>query len=1066
MKRHILFRLLARLRVGRKLLLIYLLDLTAVVYISGILIHEKYIAIDFSNKEIVGNVYLRTVRDALYEVALTGAGARPAPQTLQQTAFALEDAEQRFGAGMQSADLNARVREALRSLARDAQPDAAEVNHALDTVRELVTRVGNQSNLILDPDLDSYYSMSLSVLRYPALLEAVNQIGGGLRGDREPATADVMRTRYLVREGQLDAVLQGLRTDFAEAVAANRELERALGPSIQRMNASIEDYRSAARAIVDSGGTADAGLIAAADAAQRRVVTDVNDLWRDTGFQLDRLLHERVRALFARMWLHLGTALFLLCAILSMVYFVAQQISRPLRQLARVMDTVRRTGDHSLRARWHSQDEIGMLVNGFNEMLEQLDRERDVQKELAATARASAAQHALVEATPVPMVVTAVPGHEVLHANRPALYWLNGCAIDPWARGLDSGTRARFFQQLSDREAVDEFEVHWKATEESTWAMLSARRLSFQGQDAILTAFTPINQIKLMEQRLELWGRVFEASSEAILILDERHRLLTANAAFYRTTGYRAEDVIGRAPGFIVDGVPGDGGFAMLAQLVDQASTWNGEAQVRRRHGGDYPAWLMVSVVRDQKSHVTHYICTLIDISDRKKSEERIQFLADHDFLTELPNRALFKKRLAVALDTAKRTGRRVAVLFIDLDRFKDINDSLGHHVGDGLLRSVAARLVRSVRHDDTVSRLGGDEFTVILNGAANATDVARTIEERMIPLIGEAHDVNGVAIQVSCSVGIAMYPEDGADIDTLMQNADLAMYQAKAAGRNLAKFFSADMIEHSRMRLALEACLRTAIERDELWLAYQPCIDAKSGALIGVEALLRWDSAELGRMSPAQFIPLAEETRLIVPIGAWVIDQACRQIAAWRDGELAGLTLSINLSAVQLRDDGLVDTIRQSLARHRVAPGLLELEITESVLLDSAERNIATIRAIRALGVRISLDDFGTGYSSLSYLNRFPLDRLKIDRTFVHNKLDKPTDLGIVEAIVGLGHMLGLSVVAEGVESEREAGLLRSIGCDELQGFWIARPLSRAQLDDWLRERRAATRSAGPVEA
>ena len=237
-----------------------------------------------------------------------------------------------------------------------------------------------------------------------------------------------------------------------------------------------------------------------------------------------------------------------------MVYFVAQQISRPLRKLARVMDTVRRTGDHSQRATWHSQDEIGQLVRGFNDMLEQLDRERDVQKELAATARASAAQYALVEATPVPMVVTAIPGHEVLHANKPGLFWLNGCTIDPWAFSLDSSTRARFFQQLSDHEAIDEFEVHWKATSQPTWAMLSARRLDFQGRDAILTAFTPINQIKLMEQRLELWGKVFEASSEAIVILDGQARLVTANPSFYRATGYRTDDVAGKPPSFLFGG--------------------------------------------------------------------------------------------------------------------------------------------------------------------------------------------------------------------------------------------------------------------------------------------------------------------------------------------------------------------------------------------------------------------------------------------------------------------------------------------------------------------------------
>jgi HAMP domain-containing protein len=288
-----------------------------------------------------------------------------------------------------------------------------------------------------------------------------------------------LSTRYLVLEGQLDAVAQGLRSDFAEAGAANEHVQRALNPPITRLLAALETYRDAARVAVAHDGADDASRDAA-DAAQRALVASVGDAWRATGAELDTLLHARVSALFSRMWLHLGTALFLLCGILSMVYLVAQQISRPLRQLARVMDTVRRTGDHRLRASWHSQDEIGQLVSGFNDMLAQLDHERDVQKELAATARASEAQHALVEATPVPMMVTAVPGHEVLHANHPALYWLNGRTSDPWAYGLDSAVRARFFQQLSDRDAIDEFEVRWMASEEPTWAMPRRAASSFR----------------------------------------------------------------------------------------------------------------------------------------------------------------------------------------------------------------------------------------------------------------------------------------------------------------------------------------------------------------------------------------------------------------------------------------------------------------------------------------------------------------------------------------------------------------------------------------------------------
>lgn len=1063
MKQNLFFRSLARLRVGRKLLLIYLLDLSAVLYISGILIREQYIAIDFSNKEIVGNTYVKTVSEALVDVALVGAGQRPSSAGLQEAVAHLDDAERRYGANMQSAAINTRVRTALGVLARQAHPTPATASAALDACRELVTRVGNQSNLILDTDLDSYYLVSLSILRYPALLDLVNGIGKQLHsGPLGSMSRDETRARYLVLEGQLDSALQGLQSDYSEATSANHSLGVSLGVSVASMRDAIESYRKAAQAVVDSD-RADPATLEAADNAQQRLVARVQKVWSDTGIQLDGLLHSRVRALFSRMWLHIGTALFLLGAILSMVYFVARQISHPLRKLARVMDTVRRTGDHSLRASWHSQDEIGQLVTGFNEMLEQLDRERDAQKELAATARASAAQYALVEATPVPMMVTAIPGHEVLHANQAALYWLNGCTADPWAIALDSTVRARFFQQLTDQEAVDEFEVHWKASAVHTWATLSARRLHFQGRDAVLTAFTPINQIKMMEQRLKLWGKVFEASHEAIVILDHDRQLLTANASFYRDTGYSADDVVGKLPAFIVGGSVGDGAIGSITTLVDRLSTWRGEAHVRRREGGDYPAWLMVSAVRDKRGSPSHYICTLIDITDRKKNEARIEFLAEHDVLTELPNRALFARRLGVELDNAKRTGQRVAVLFIDLDRFKNINDSLGHHIGDGLLKSVSRRLLQAVRSNDTVSRLGGDEFTVILNGLTHIADIAHTIDERVVPLVREPHEIGGVTIHVSCSVGVALYPDDGRDIDTLMQNADAAMYQAKAAGRNLVKFFSPDMAERARRRLALEVCLRTAIEREELRLAFQPCIDARTGAMVAVEGLLRWNSSELGEIAPSQFIPIAEETRLIVPIGAWVIDEACRQMAQWRELKLPDIRVSINLSAVQLSDPGFIATLRHSLAARQIPADRFELEITETALMDDAENSLGAVNEIRALGIKLSLDDFGTGYSSLSYLNRFSLDRLKIDRAFVQAMLDGPTDLAIVKAIVELGHELGLPVVAEGVESEHEAQILRRIGCDELQGFLFAGPLWPTELWPWANEREA-TRTASEV--
>jgi len=1061
MKRNVFFRLLARLRVGRKLLLIYLLDLSAVVFISGILIHEKYLSIDFSDKEILGNAYITTVRGALVDVSLAAAGKDVPAEHWARASDALRESESRYGAKMQSGAVNVHLIVALQRLVHAPEPTPAQVDEALDASRALITRVGNQSNLILDPDLDSYYAMSLSILRYPALLESVHGIGNLLRGiDTAPRSRNEMRARYLVLEGQMDAVLQGMRSDFSEARAANAALGESLQEGVEAFLQSVERYRDAAHGVLDGEGAPDSGALAAVDATQQDLVLAVRNVWSTTDVELDKLLHVRVSGLYSRMWLHLGTALFLLFCILFMVYFVAQQISRPLRHLAQVMDKVRRTGDHSQRASWDSQDEIGQLVHGFNEMLEQLDHERDKQKELAARARAAAAQQSLVEATPVPMMVTAVPGHEVLHANQPALAWLGGRNTDPWISGLDSSVRARFFQQLSDHDAVDEFEVLWKAGGEPTWAMLSARRLDFQGRDAILTAFTPINQIKLMEQRLELWAKVFEASSEAILILDQECRLLSANAAFYRATGYAPGDAAGQPPSFITMDAGANTQLSSMAAItahVERRGTWSGEGSVRRRRGGEFPAWLMVNAVRNKQGNVSHFICTVIDITDRKKSEARIRFLAEHDVLTELPNRALFTKQLRTALSTGPQVAKRCAVLFIDLDRFKDINDSLGHHVGDGLLKSISRRLLQAVRGDDTVSRLGGDEFTIILTDVSGRADVEHLIAERLLPLVRQPHEIAGVTLQVSCSVGVAMYPEDGADIDTLMQNADAAMYQAKAAGRNLVRFFSLEMAERARQRLAIEAGLREAIERNELSLVFQPCIDALTGRLVSTEALLRWTSPLLGKVEPSRFIPIAEETRQIIPIGAWVIEQACGQLNAWRREGLVGLHMSINLSAIQLREPDLIETLKVSLARHGIAPEALELEITETVLMGDVEDYLERIRAIRGLGVKLSLDDFGTGYSSLSYLNRFPLDRLKIDRAFVRDMIDAPADLAVVKAIVELGHELGLRVVAEGVEIEPEAQLLREIGCDELQGYLYGEPMPGARLQEWARGRAMA---------
>jgi diguanylate cyclase (GGDEF)-like protein/PAS domain S-box-containing protein len=1042
--------ILARLSVGRKLLLIYLLDLTAVIFISSILINEKYIAINFARDETRGNAYIGVVRDALIDIALVGSGRAPELGTpLQNHIAPLTDAEQRHGAELGSQEMNAAMIKALSALA--AEPSGKPAGEAISRGRDLVTRVGNQSKMILDPDLDSYYVMSLTMLRYPELLETVHNTGMQVRQQARgnDAGSSDARTRYLILEGQLDATAKGIDSDFGEAVTAGgAPVKNALADGHRKLASAIEAFRVAARQATEQGQAPEAQT--KLQSAHQALLLQLKDTWTASAKELDRLLLTRTDALFSRMWWHLGTATLMLMALLSAVYFVARQIAMPLKRLSQVTDTVRTTGDYTLRAHWNSGDEIGRLVLGFNGMLAQLDHDREVQKELAANARAAEAQQALVEATPIPMVVTAVPGHEVLHANEPAQQWLAGRTTDPWAAGLDGDVRARFFQQLAHHDVVNEFEVRWKIGGETSWAVLSARRMKYQGHDAVLTVFSPINHLKQMEQRLELWAKVFEASSEGIMIVNANERIMSVNRAFVRATGYDFHEAFGERPDFLIPDNADKSYFVELWRAAQQKGSWQGEVILKRRSGETLPVWLMISTVREAHGGPSYYICTSIDITDRKKSEERITFLAHHDVLTELPNRSLCIERLRSAIQQAERGGQKVAVLFIDLDRFKNINDSLGHHVGDGLLRSVAKRLTEAVRAVDTVSRLGGDEFVVVLSGVENADEVTRIIDGRLLPLIREAHDVDGTELHVSCSVGIAMYPADATGIDELMRLADVAMYHAKSTGRNSAYFFSAEMTERAERRLQIESHLRHAIERNELMLYYQPCVNAVSGDLIGVEGLVRWNSAELGQVNPDQFIPVAEETGLIVPIGEWVIEQACARIAAWRRNDFQHLKVSINLSASQLRSSGLHDALASSIRRHHITPGQLEIEITESTLMEGVEINLQKLQAIRALGVGLAIDDFGTGYSSLSYLSRFPIDKLKIDRSFVHEILGDPNNLAITRSIISLGHTLGLKVVAEGVESEAEAIVLRGAGCDEFQGFLYASPMPASELDDW----------------
>ena len=1082
-----LLRAIGQLPVGRKLLLIYLLDLTAVIYISGILINEKYISIDFSRKELAGNAYIAEVRDVLVALPtpLPPAPAKaaltdPAPQLhLERGEWvpriaALQAAETAHGESMKSADVSAAFIGALQVAMNKPTFEAGDLATTMAAGRELVSRIGNQSNLILDPDLDSYYTMSIVLLRMAELqdLLALDAYKAVELRQASPDQHNRLQTELLILEGRLDAALSGTMSDYAEALAAGTPvLKAAIDPTRQKLVDAIQAFRTVQTQLGTTDVDTARALISQRHAETRTVL---HETWQAAALGLDGVIQARVDGLFTRMWIHLGTAVGLLMLILSIVYFVARQISLPLQRLAGVAGRVSASGDYTLRAAHDSRDEIGQLVEAFNGMLGDLDRDRADREELAASARAEEAQRALLESFPMPLIVTSIPEHRVLHANQPAQPWLQDLKTDPWSQRLEPQARTRFFSRLSDQEAVDGFEVQWLSGDKrpgaprGPWALLSARRLSYQGQPALLTVFTPIDQIKLLEQRLKLWAKVFEASSESIIIFDVERRILTGNTAFSRDSGWGIEEVAGQTPDFLYSSRHDKDFFETLWQSTIIRGMWQGEVWLKRKTGEVYPTWLIANAVRDSDGRITHFVAAGADITEHKASQERIHHLAHHDVLTDLPNRSLCLERLRMAVEQAGRTGEHVGVVFIDLDRFKNINDSMGHHVGDALLRSVSKRLLSAVRAGDTVSRLGGDEFVVVLNGVCSVEEIARIVDERMLPLVREPHVVEGVQLHVSCSAGMAVYPQDGRDIDHLMRHADAAMYQAKSGGRDHALFFTPEFHAQAQERLAIENDLREVVSRGELLLHYQPRIEAASGRVTGMEALVRWQRPNHGLVSPAIFIPIAEETGQIVPIGAWIFGEACRQHAAWRDAGLGSIPVSVNVSVVQLRDPSLPTQLREMMAEHHIDPSMIELELTETFLMENAIFTVDSLEKLKEIGVSLSIDDFGTGYSSLNYLHQFPIDKLKIDQSFVRDILDDPTDWAITKAIIGLGHTLGLRVVAEGVERGEQAEWLRDAGCDELQGYLFSRPMAAAAVQAWLAGQSMAqvAASRGPLKA
>lgn len=549
-----------------------------------------------------------------------------------------------------------------------------------------------------------------------------------------------------------------------------------------------------------------------------------------------------------------------------------------------------------------------------------------------------------------------------------------------------------------------------------------------------------------LEDARERYRYLFENSVEGIVITDETTRIVEVNAAFEAITGYRAEEVVGRNTTLLKSDWHDKPFYEAMWAQIRATGVWQGEIIDRRANGEAYVQWLTICEVRDDDNRVRNYLGIIDDITAKKESEKKIHQLAYYDHLTQLPNRTLLHDRLGQALRTARRDGHRLAVLFIDLDNFKNINDTLGHLVGDKFLIEVAGVLLGKVRERDTVARLGGDEFIILLEELHDSQDASR-VAKAILEAMAEPFRINGNEVFSGASIGIAVFPEDGADAATLVKHADTAMYSAKEQGKNDFRFFTDDMNIRAFERVRLENELRTAAEQEQFLLHYQPKLDLASGAITGMEALIRWRHPLLGLVPPYKFIPLAEETGLIENIGDWVLREGLRQLREWRDAGLNPPPLAVNLSARQLRSKPLAAQIDKHLRHAGVGPELLHIELTETAVMSNPDEAIAFFRNLKAAGHGISVDDFGTGYSSLSYLSRLPLDTVKIDQSFVHALTEGRDDQVIVEAIIALAHKMDLTVVAEGVEKREQACFLSAQGCDEVQGYYFHRPLPPAEM-------------------
>jgi diguanylate cyclase (GGDEF)-like protein/PAS domain S-box-containing protein len=799
--------------------------------------------------------------------------------------------------------------------------------------------------------------------------------------------------------------------------------------------------------------------------------TDTHRTWRQESGTVSRTFRARLQAPLDELDLQIriGQARMEAFALLQrmliaygifglLVLFLAQRIARhigqrlawPISNLSRTASEIATSGSFNIKAEAHGQDEVAILARTFNNML---DRLRTSHARLAAR---ESEFKALVENSPDLIArfdrqFRCVYVNHVVHSyfgvNADQVLGHTGHEL-----GIGKDMLPAMARLLKEGgESMHEYDTAGRYFE--------VRFVSEYGIDGMVASLLAIiredTARRLAEEGLRLANRAIASSVNPILIascLEPDYPIKYVNPAFLRVTGYTEEEVLGRNCRFL------QGDDCDQPELEQLRDALHERREIRlmlrnyRKDGTRFWNELYIAPVTDADGTVTHFVGEINDVTASRAHEEKLHHQATHDALTGLPNRSLLTDRLMQAISYAQRYQRLLVVAFIDLDKFKSINDSLGHDVGDQLLIQVAERLNKCVRDSDTVARLGGDEFVLVLYDQASE-DATYHAMQRVLASISAPMMLAGRELTITCSIGFAIYPQDGRDAETLLKKADTAMYRAKEMGRDNFQFYTSELHARINERLALEAGLRLAFDRNEFVLHYQPCIDLSTGKVSSVEVLIRWQHPELGLMLPLRFIPLAEEIGLVHQIGDWVMRSACLQHQAWRKGSVADVPVAVNVSAPQFLQKGFAGSVAAVLRDTGIDPSRLELDITEGLSMQDPETTIRVFHELKALGIKLSIDDFGTGYSNLSYLKRFPIDKIKLDQSFVRDIVRNHEDLAISDAVISMAHSLHLKLIAEGVESEAQLALLVAHGCDEMQGYYFSLPVPAAECTVLLQE-------------